>query len=194
MTHAVGERFRSPTVNLIIDDDSFLFFCEHVKEYAGAPVAAPNEEERKSLSTVPFPVGFLRGEDRNLPDIPLFFVHFKTLEEAIEKWEQRYRRINYDNLYVMMDCKMNATEEFLDKFEKLPYERKVIFSHQENLHRWPHNFRFSFYTKEKHGNGVLYRKSYRGLREIQAFEEFDFIAWLNYGVIRRRDDATTRNV
>jgi len=185
MTHAVGERFRSPTVNLIIDDEAFLFFCEHVKEYAGAPVTAPNEEESRLLPKVRFPVGVLRGEDRDLPDIPLFFMHFKTLEDAIEKWDRRYRRINYEQICIMMDCKMHATEEFLDRFEKLPFERKVIFSHREDPNRWPHNFRFSFYTKEKHRDGVLYRKTYRGLREAQAFEEFDYIQWLNDGSVRR---------
>lgn len=186
MSHAVGERFRSPTVNLIIDDNAFMFFIRHLQEYADCPVNEPTEEEKRVLPRVRFPIGVLRGEEINLPDIPIFFQHFKSLEQAAEKWKQRYKRVNYDDLCIVMDCKMHATEKFMDEFENLPFEKKVIFSHWDNPERWPHNFHFSFYTKEKHGDGVLYRKTNHGLLERQAFEEFDFIAWLNDGVIHKQ--------
>ena len=184
MTHAVGERFRSPTVNLIIDDNAFLFFCQHIREYAKCPVNEPTEEEQKLLPQTKIPISILRGEGE-LPDIPIFFFHYKTVEDAIEKWDKRAKRINYNNLCIVMDCKIHATEEILDEFEKLPYDKKVIFSHREDPERWPHNFRYSFYTKEKHGDGVLYRKTSHGLFERQAFEEFDFIQWLNDGSISK---------
>lgn len=45
------------TLHLIIDDEAFLYFCEHVKEYAGVPVTAPDEEESRLLPKVRFPVG-----------------------------------------------------------------------------------------------------------------------------------------
>ena len=130
ITHAVGEQFRSPTVNLIIDDNAFLYFCEHVKEFADCPIELPTQEELKLLPRTSFPVGVLRGKD-NLPDIPIFFMHFKTFEQAKEKWELRYKRINYDNICIMMDCKMHATKNLLDEYEKLPFERKVVFSHYD---------------------------------------------------------------
>lgn len=187
VSHAVGEQFRSPTVNLIIDDEAFLFFCEHVREYADCPVDLPTEEEIRLLPKVSFPVGVLRGEHKELPDIPLFFMHFRTFRDAKEKWERRYRRVNYGHLCIMMDCKMHATEDFLDRFEKLPYRQKVVFSHREDPCRWPSNFRYSFYTKEKHGDGVLYRKVPKGPLEYQWMDEFDFVAWLNDGTIRKNE-------
>ena len=100
---------------------------------------------------------------------------------------RRYRGINYDQLCVMMDCKMHATEEFLDRFEKLPYQRKVVFSHRDDPQRWPSNFHYSFYTREKHGDGVLYRKILNGLLEYQWMDEFDFVSWLNDGIIRKNN-------
>ena len=186
ITHAVGEQFRSPTVNLIIDDNAFLFFCEHVREYADCPIELPTEEELRILPKASFPIGVLRGKE-DLPDIPIFFMHFKSFEQAKEKWELRYKRINYDNICIMMDCKMHATKKLLDEFEKLPFERKVVFSHYEDPERWPSNFHYSFYTKEKHGDGVLYRKIKRGLLEYQWMDEFDFITWLNNGTIQKSD-------
>lgn len=186
ITHAVGEQFRSPTVNLIVADNAFLFFCEHVREYADCPIEQPTEEELRILPKASFPIGVLRGKE-DLPDIPIFFMHFKTFAQAKEKWEIRYKRINYDNICIMMDCKMHATKKFLDEFEKLPFERKVVFSHYDDSERWPSNFHYSFYTKERHGDGVLYRKIKRGLLEYQWMDEFDFITWLNNGTIQKSD-------
>ena len=87
MTHNVGEQFRSPTVNLIIPDEAFLTFCRHVREYADCPVEPPREEERHLFPRANCPVGILRGTSADLPDIPLFFVHFQSFEQAREKWE-----------------------------------------------------------------------------------------------------------
>ena len=186
ISHALGERFRSPTVNLIIDDKAFLFFCEHIREYSDCPLELPTSEELRLLPKTSFPVGVLRGKD-DLPAIPIFFMHFKTFEQAKEKWELRYKRINYENICIMMDCKMHATKKFLDDFEKLPIERKVVFSHNDDPERWPSNFHYSFYTKEKHGDGVLYRKVRRGFLEYQWMDEFDYITWLNDGTIQKSD-------
>ncbi len=184
MTHNVGERFRSPTVNLIIPDEAFMEFCRHVSEYADCPMEQPDEAERRRCPSVKCPIGILRGAEKSLPDIPVFFVHFQSFEQAKEKWETRFLRVNYDDLYIMMDCKLYATDQLLDSFHQLPFEHKVIFSSREDPQRWPCNFPFSFYLQ---GTGGLYAPIRRGLLEYQGIDEFDYVQWLNDGIIRRTD-------
>lgn len=186
MTHFVGEQFRSPTVNLIIWEEQFLALCNHLKEYANCPVEKLTEEEEKKFEAMKYPVGVLRGGE--LPDIFLLFVHYKSFEEGKAKWEERYKRINYDDIFVVMDRGIEARDEILDVFNALPYEHKVIFTHKTDPERWPCNFQFDGYTPEKYKNGLLYNNIRKGLETYAVMDEFDFVTWLNDGTIRRNPD------
>ena len=187
ITHNVGEQFRSPTVNLIIYEDQFLVFCRHLKEYSTCPVEKPTEVEAPQFASFTYPIGILRGASVDLPDINLLFVHYKTFEEAKEKWEARFRRVNYDDIFVIMDRGLDARDEILDAFYRLPYEHKVFFTHKEDPKRWPNNFRFSFYTPDKYVSGCLYYNKWKGAEAHHWMDEFDYVRWLNDGAIQSTD-------
>ena len=57
-------------------------------------------------------------------DIELHFIHYTTFESAKENWEKRKKRINWDNLFIMM---YTENEEIAEKFLELPYEKKICF-------------------------------------------------------------------
>ena len=179
ITHNVGEQFRSPTVNLIIYEDQFLTFCRHLKEYSVCRVEKPTESEAPQFESFSYPIGILRGSSAGLSDINRLFVHYKSFEEAKEKWEARFRRVNYDDMFVIMDRGMDARDEILDEFYQLPYEHKVFFTQKEKPERWPNNFRFSFYTEEKYVSGCLYYNKWNGLEAHHWMDEFDYVRWLN---------------
>ena len=183
MTHNVGEQFRSPTVNLIIYEDQFLLFCRHLKEYSICPMESPTAEEQKQFEQYSYPVGILRGATAGLPDINLYLVHYKSVEEARAKWEARYQRINYDDIFIAMDRGIEAKEEILDAFHELPYEHKVIFSQFDDPQRWPCNFHPSFYTAEHFVSGAMYKNIQKGLFRYHWMDEFDYVRWLNEGTI-----------
>ena len=187
MTHNVGEQFRSPTVNLIIYEDQFLIFCRHLKEYSKCPVERPTEKEAQQFEQFSYPIGILRGAHAGLPDINLLFVHYKSFEDAKKKWESRFTRVNYDDIYIVMDRGMDARDEILDEFYKLPYEHKTFFTNKVDTERWPNNFNFSFYTEDKYKSGCLYFNTWRGLEAHHWMDEFDYVHWLNDGVIQRSD-------
>ena len=187
ITHNVGEQFRSPTVNLIIYEDQFLMFCRHLKEYSTCPVEKPTEAETPQFESFSYPIGILRGKSVGLPDINLLFVHYKTFEEAKEKWETRFLRVNYDDIFIVMDRGMDSRDEILDEFYQLQYKHKIFFTHKDNPNRWPNNFRFSFYTEEKYASGCLYNNKWKGVEAHHWMDEFDYVFWLNEGTIRRTD-------
>lgn len=182
MTHNVGEQFRSPTVNLIIFEDQFLTFCQHLKDYSACPMEAPTPEEQEQFEQYSYPVGIIRGASVGLPDINLYLVHYKSVEEAKEKWEARYRRVNYDDIFVVMDRGIEAREEIVDKFHALPFEHKVIFTQFDDPERWPCNFHPSFYNPRDYVNGAMYKNIQKGLMRYQWMDEFDYVHWLNEGV------------
>jgi len=59
-----------------------------------------------------------------IDDVLIHFLHYKTFEEAQEKWNKRKQRINWDNLFVMM---YTSEMEEAERFDRLPYEKKICF-------------------------------------------------------------------
>lgn len=186
ISNSVKERFNSPTINLMIDLDDFIVFCNHLKEYSKCPLELPNEIERVAYQ-VSYPVGIIRGEEFHLPDIPVRFIHYHTFEEAKTKWEERFERINYDNLFIVMDKGMYVAEDILDRFTSLPYDYKVCFSERNDFNRWPYNFCFSYYTEKLYNVGNVYNSFNVGLAQYRWLDEFDYVTWLNSGQIQCDD-------
>lgn len=183
ISNSLGERFNSPTVNLIIFPDEFIVFCKNLKKYSTCPVEEPLEHE-KPKGSFSYPLGIIRGKQKGLPDIIVRFVHYRSFDEAKKKWEERFKRVNYGNLFFLMEMGTFATESIMDKFESLPYLNKVYISFFPKSERWPHNFTFSYYTKEVYVEGNVYNSFYRGLAEYRWLDEFDYTTWLNTGVIQ----------
>ena len=115
--HDLGLKFNSPTINLQILPQEYTKFCKNLKDYMSMEV-----QEYKDFSKVHqeqmfhllggnnpyFPVGILG-------DIAILFQHYKTFEEAKEKWDERKQRIDYDNLkyiFVLERPYIDAAREF----------------------------------------------------------------------------------
>ena len=108
--------FNSPTINLWFSDDDYFKFLKNPKYYI---------KQQLELYKWEYNVTF----KRNYPvckcgDIFINFNHYKTFEEATTCWERRKKRINWDNLIIMMYTTNPETEE---KFSKLDYKKKFCF-------------------------------------------------------------------
>ena len=53
-------------------------------------------------------------------------MHYKSEEDAKEKWNTRNLRMNLDHLFIIMTEKENCSYESLKKFDTLPYKNKVV--------------------------------------------------------------------
>lgn len=110
--HDLGLRFNSPTINLKILPDDFIKLVENLNDYMSCDLI-------EIESDLKYPVAKLK-------DITIYFVHYKTFEEASDKWNERKKRINYDNIRVMMSARDGCSYDTLQRFDKLPY-KKVFF-------------------------------------------------------------------
>lgn len=190
ISNSFDERFNSPTVNLIIFPDEFIIFCENLKEYSTCPLEEPLEHE-KPEGSFSYPLGIIRGEQNGLPDIIVRFVHYSSFDEAKKKWEERFKRVNYDNIFILMEVGIYATERIMDKFESLSYTNKVFISMFSKSERWPHNYTFSFYDKDVYVEGNIYNSFNRGLAQYRWLDEFDYTTWLNTGKIKSDEKIKT---
>ncbi|MBQ9229385.1 MAG: DUF1919 domain-containing protein [Eubacterium sp.] len=180
--HRLGQRFNSPTVNLSIDDThQFCCFLANLDFYLNS------EFEEAGFNQNGQPCGILKGDrlataSENLPDIFVEFVHYKTFEEGVQKWNERKERINKDNIYVIMyDCENGynvdgyAKEEDLKLLEAFPCNNKVLLTRNPDCKK-----PYAHYI-EPNGNSRFQRKYFDfDIFGIRAYEKkFDYVAFLN---------------
>ena len=117
--------FRSPFVNMNMIMEYFFKFLHD-------PHAYLEKEPTFYKMFKDFPL-------LSLEDIRLDMVHYKTSEEAIEKWNERKQRINWNNLFVVADelfvMPDTSRYDLLKQFDSLPYAKKICFvSFKSDLH------------------------------------------------------------
>lgn len=163
VSHDLGLKFLSPTVNLFMDAKDFVKFCENLEHYLQVEKIEKVEDSSRN-----YPVG-------RLEDITLYFVHYKTFEEACTKWHERRKRVNLKNIRVFGSDRDGMNEELMDRFEKLPYP-KVLFTHLPNIRE--STYYIKGYEKEAQVGFVLDEIGWTGKRII---DQFDFVRFLNEG-------------
>ena len=119
-----------------------------------------------------FPVGIIRNE---YGMVRLYFRHYSTFKEAVEKWEQRKLRINWNNIYVVMEGGF-ASEQNIRDFDELPFENKVIFLRDGYYSKNSITIPRRFYDMSFH-HGKLLEYTGRNLR--RNFEILDYVNFIN---------------
>lgn len=159
--HDLHEPFRSPFVNLYVEPSDFVRYLANLDDYNAQPLTF--EESDK-----PYPVG-------KLADIRLHFMHYHSQAEAKQKWETRLKRLNLDNLFIIMTDRDGATYQDLVNFDRLPFKNKVLFTHQP----YP-ELASAFYIHgfEKQAQvGDLFEFS--GWNGKKYYDQFDYVSWFN---------------
>lgn len=174
ISHDMHLRFLSPTINLGFDDAEFIRFVANLDEYLRLPVEEVVEKK------CDYPVGVIHG---SAGMVRIFFMHYKTFEEAVAKWEERKKRVNMDNIYVIMEGN-SCDEKMLEDFDKLDFEHKVVLT--DGIHE---NIRSSFpILGDFYGKSYWYGKllEYPKNGFHRYLECFDYVKFFNTGMIGRR--------
>jgi uncharacterized protein (DUF1919 family) len=112
-----GNPYRSPTVNLWFDPDSFLTFVGDLPRYLGHEVTEDVAESARQG----YPVG-------RMGPVTIHFMHFASFTDAVAKWTERAARVDLDNLVLTFTDDHGATEEHIARFAGLPVQRKIVFA------------------------------------------------------------------
>ena len=169
MYHELGMPFLSPTINLWMYDKDFVKFVHNLKHYLDTPLR------------------FVKGIDSTptayLDDILIHFNHYHSEEEARTKWEERKKRVNLDNLYVIMADQPDGgvvTHEDMLSLKKLPLRNKAVLSIRDyddidyivHLPKDPNKDCVNMYMFDK--SKVLARFRWE--------RDWDYVKWINDGV------------
>ena len=160
--HDLGLQFNTPTINLYFDSGDFLKFLSDLSGYL-----------EKELAEVECEFDYPAGR---LGDITIYFMHYPSFAEAKTKWDERKKRINMNNLFIMMTDRNDCTYEQMREFDKLPYKNKVIFTHQ------PHQeIVSSVYVKgfENDGEVGILSDWKPGFWKRRYIDDYDYVTFLN---------------
>lgn len=165
LLHDLGQKFNSPFVNLWLKPDDFIRFLSDMQHYLNCGMTFVEEEGIK------YPIGLI-------DDVRIYFQHYETNEEAEEKWIQRSKRINFDNLFIMFTDRDGCTYENLRDFDALPCKNKVVFTHIP-YPEFPSAYYIKGWETEKCVGECFKYKSSLTLKKY--YDDFDYISWFNSG-------------
>lgn len=162
--------YTTPVVGLFFHGPCYVKFLKNLKDNLSSDITFIETSKydtanlnRKNME-YKYPIGVIG-------DFEIHFLHYHSEQEAVEKWNRRKARINFENLYVQMSKNEYSDHAILKEFEQLPFKNKVILS-SENFEDIK-NLVYLPLTKELKNGGDLYGNPHLWRKE------FDVVKWLN---------------
>lgn len=159
--HDLQMRFNSPFINLWIKPTDFIKYLNDMDYYNSYPLSFVKSEKN-------YPVG-------RLDDITLYFQHYKSEKEALDKWNQRIQRINTNNLFIIMTDRDGCTYQDLLNFDKLPFN-KVVFTHKYYPQIKSAVFVKDFQESDEVGNLYEFKSFFAGTK---YYDMINYVSWFN---------------
>lgn len=142
--------YLSPTAGLYFFAPDYIKFVSDLRRYLAVPLRFIEAEESKyydelrKRNQTDKPIGIL-------DDVEIVFLHYKTKEEAEEKWNRRRERVNFDNIIIKFSRMDLCTEQEIEKFDKLSFKNKFVLNN-----RLPLKYKSEVFWKEEYcEEGIL---------------------------------------
>lgn len=153
----LGLAYNTPFIWLYLDHN-YMKLLKNLKHYLSCDLSFVE------LPGINHPVGML-------DDIFIYFNHYKTNEEAREKWVRRLQRFNDKNVFVKMTIE---DEKTAIEFERLDIKNKIAFTNQD------FNLESCIFMDGWQDENI--RNQYVAFWQYVQMESnkyFDFVKWLN---------------
>lgn len=161
IAHDLNLRFNSPFVNLFLTPKDFIRYLKNIEFYQQQNLTFVQTEKA-------YPVA-------KLADITLYLMHYHSEQEAEQKWNERTKRIDLNNLFVMMTERDGCEYQDLIEFDALPFKNKVVFTHKN----YP-KIKSAVYIQGFENSAMIGDIfEYTGLNGKRYYDQFDYVSWLN---------------
>lgn len=121
--------YLSPTAGLYFFAPDYIKFVSDLHHYLDAPLRFINPQESKYYAEIKRrnqldkPIGII-------DDVEIVFLHYKTREEAAEKWNRRKARVNYDNIILKFSRMDLCTEKEIATFDAIEFKNKFVLNNR----------------------------------------------------------------
>lgn len=163
----LGLKFNSPTINLWIPKTDFWEFVSNLNGYLSAELTEVYESGEE------YPVGTLSFNNKT---IKIYFLHYHSFTEAKNKWNERKKRVDFSNIYIIQVIQ-NASAEDIIAFNKLPYKNKMLIT-GENPTNSDNVVTHKILLKNDYRSGEIfeYKSRFKFRRNLDSI---DYVSFLN---------------
>lgn len=128
-----GLPFNTPFIGLMLMAPCYLRLLKQARHYMSQPLAFQSQSRYEATNTLRagwkhyFPIATLGNGQEADNSVEIQFLHYHSEAEALEKWNRRVARINWDNLFIKFDgSKDFATPALVREFDQLPYPHLTL--------------------------------------------------------------------
>lgn len=183
ISHRLGRQFLSPTINLWLTEDDFYIFIMDLKWYIKAEVEFSHIDE-----TYNFPVGVIHGRDRSpKSDIYIFFNHHKDFKSAVNDWNKRKKRINWNNIYIVASSRGGCeTNEKIERWNNAySIAKGIVCFTADDYPDIPYALQITAFKGEDCCGPYMTDKISKYLRKLPYERDFNYVRWLNTGEVKK---------
>lgn len=166
MYNDLGLKFLSPTINLFFGHHGFIDLVNHLDEYEDAQLVDTGRFDINE-NGLHGPICFLKKE--GLPTIEIHFLHYASFEDAKKKWYLRYKRINKEKIYLVIEAKDEHEHALIDEYVALPYPKIIFTNGKTDIEK--SIMHMALYDKRTNKSVT----SLVGLKGNRGYDEFDFV-------------------
>ena len=158
--HDMGLRFLSPTINLFFESvDDYLEFLSDLRTYT---TILPIQVEREDLN---YPVGKIVNGDKS---VIVHFMHYKSFEEAVSKWTERCKRINFNNIFVILQVanEYGPKKKDIERFDSFDFKKKLLITGDKCEHNYDYICKFDIYRNNYYPGKILSYTNFFSVKRI----------------------------
>lgn len=165
-------RYESPFVGLFIVPEDYIRLLRNLRSAVDGGIrfrtvsSHPEINQWRAQIGRSYPIGVLQD------DVEIHFLHYRTREDAEQKWLRRAGRIRWDKLRVKMSWHEHPRiDEWMREFDAMDFEAKLILA--------PYDVRGTRHCIAQNDFSTDGTQQY-----WRAHKAFDVAAWLERGEIR----------
>lgn len=120
--------FLSPTINLYIEGENFIKLVENLEYYMSIEATPLTDNYTDPIDhSIHYP-------KIKIDDIEVCCLHYHNCREAIEAWERRKKRINYNKIYVIGNSwNLHENSELVQRLSRNKYKTVIFTYNNYNL-------------------------------------------------------------
>ena len=170
--HMFGMQMLSPTVDMIIQDEYFLKLAREPYKYIHDLEPFPVMEQYCDGISRPYPI-------IGVGDIQLNCQHYESCEQAINDWNRRRKRFNYNKMFAIFNSWNMYDKSYIDSLRLLGYPY-VLFSYDKVDDPNAVILDHSIWKKDVNGRISPHLTGYYKGGYKRNFEKIiDFVEWIN---------------
>lgn len=128
-----GIKKMSPTIGMFILPDDYLKFINNLYYYVHLPLEFIRPDDSKWRKVLEHKSNWNTYLIARLDDIELHMLHYRNKEEAVRKWENRVKRINWNRIIYKFNDQNGATKEHIIQFVNSSLNNKLCFVVKEDM-------------------------------------------------------------